>query len=55
MAQGVRVLRCDAQTAVRFQQEIREQVERGEIGVTIDFWLSRKGQAEWSSFAPLTS
>jgi urocanate hydratase len=54
MAQGVRVLRCDAQTAVRFQQEIREQVERGEIGVNVDLWQSRKGQTEWSSFAPLT-
>jgi urocanate hydratase len=54
MAQGLRMLRCDAQTAVRLKQEIREQVERGEIGVNVDLWQSRKGQTEWSSFAPLT-
>jgi urocanate hydratase len=54
MAQGVRLLRCDEETAVRFQQEIREQVERGEIGVTVDFWQCRKGQTEWTNFAPLT-
>ena len=54
MAQGLRMLRCDAQTAVRLKQEIREQVERGEIGVNVDLWQSRKGHTEWSSFAPLT-
>lgn len=54
MAQGLRLLRCDEQTAVKLQQEIREQVERGEIGISVDVWQSRKGQAEWSSFAPLT-
>jgi urocanate hydratase len=54
MAQGLRVLRCDEQTAVRLQQEIREQVERGEIGVNVEVWQSRKGRSEWNSFAPLT-
>ena len=52
-SQGVRVLRCDEQTAVRFQQEIREHVERAEIGVTVDLCQSRNGQTEQSSFAPL--
>ena len=53
-SQGVRVLRCDEQTAVRIQQEIRKQVEGGKIGVTVDLWQSRNGQTEWSSLAPLT-
>jgi urocanate hydratase len=53
-SQGVRVLRCDEQTAVRLQQEILEQVESGKIGVTVDLWQSRNGQTEWSSLAPLT-
>lgn len=54
MAQGVRMLRCDEQTAVRLQQEIREQVERGEISVNVDLWQCHNGQPEWSSLAPLT-
>ncbi len=54
MAQGVRMLRCDEQTAVRLQQEIREQVERGEIGVNVDLWQCHNGQSELSSLAPLT-
>ncbi|MFY9855734.1 MAG: hypothetical protein WAK26_17835 [Terracidiphilus sp.] len=53
MARGLRVLRCDEETAVRFQQEIREQVERGEIGVNVDLWQSREEQTDWSSFVPL--
>jgi urocanate hydratase len=52
MARDVRVLRCDEQTAVRFQQEIREQVTRGAIGVTVDLWQSRNKQTALSSFAP---
>jgi urocanate hydratase len=54
MAQGLRVLRCDLQTAVRLQQEIREQVERGEISVNVHFWQCRKGQMGWNNLAPLT-
>jgi urocanate hydratase len=54
MARDVRVLRCNEQTAVRFQQEIREQMERGEIGVTVDLRQSRDGQTALSSFAPLS-
>ncbi|MGA3011593.1 MAG: hypothetical protein ABSD72_15155 [Terracidiphilus sp.] len=53
MAQGVRVLRCDARTAVRFQQQIRERVNCGEIGVNVDLRQCSKGQKGWSSFAPL--
>jgi urocanate hydratase len=36
IAHGVRILRCDAPTAQCFQQQVREGVERGEIGVPVE-------------------
>jgi urocanate hydratase len=52
MAQGVRVLRCDEETAGRFHAGVRQQVESDEIGVSVDLGQCRNGQMEWSSFAP---
>ncbi|MGD0293068.1 MAG: hypothetical protein ABSB30_04380 [Terracidiphilus sp.] len=52
--QGVRLLRCDESTAIRFRKHVQGQVERGEIGITVDFTLNHKEQSERFSFAPLT-
>jgi hypothetical protein len=35
MAQGVRVLRCNEESAQRFQEQVRVRVESGEIGVAV--------------------
>jgi hypothetical protein len=52
MAQGLRLLRCSESTAANFLKEVREQVERAEIGVPVNLRLSRNGQSELYSFAP---
>jgi hypothetical protein len=54
MAQGVRVLRCGESAAAHFLERVREEVERGEIGVAVELRLSRSGQLEQYSFAPPT-
>ena len=51
MAKGLRLLRCDEETAARFCEEIRQRVERGEIGVSVALGQGRNGKMEWSSFA----
>jgi hypothetical protein len=41
LGQGVRLLRCHRETAARFQQQVRERVECGEIGVPVEIqWVS---------------
>jgi urocanate hydratase len=35
LAQGIRLLRCDEQTASRFQHQVRQAVAAGEIGVPV--------------------
>ncbi len=54
MAQGARLLRCDEKTAARFRKQVQEQVERAEIGVTVNLTLSLKEQPKRYSFAPPT-
>ena len=53
LAQGIRVLRCNESSAAIFLERMREEVERGEIGVRIELRRSREGQSEQYSFAPL--
>lgn len=36
LAQGVRLMRCDEQTAARFREQVRVSVEGGEIGVPVE-------------------
>ena len=52
LAMGVRVLRCSERAAANFLERMREEVERGEIGVRVELRLNREGQSEQYSFAP---
>ena len=54
LAQGVRVMRCRESAAANFIERVREEVERGEIGVRVELRLSREWQSEQYSFAPST-
>ncbi|MGB9408788.1 MAG: hypothetical protein WCA89_14720, partial [Terracidiphilus sp.] len=54
LAQGARLLRCNEKTAARFRDQIQEQVERAEIGVTVNLTLNLREQSERYCFAPLT-
>jgi hypothetical protein len=52
LAQGVRLLRCGERCAANFHERVREEVERGEIGVAVELMRSRQGQPEQFSFTP---
>ncbi len=52
--QGMRLLRCDESAANNFIERVREKVESGEIGVSVDLTVSRNRKSEKFSFAPLT-
>jgi hypothetical protein len=51
-AQGVRLLRCDEETAQSFLQQVRQQVEREEIGVPVEIRLSNPAHTEQHLFSP---
>ncbi|MGA3264428.1 MAG: hypothetical protein ABSC47_10345 [Terracidiphilus sp.] len=53
LAQGVRLLRCDEETAQRVLQQVRQQVEQGEIGVPVEIRFSSRGECEEHRFSPL--
>ena len=55
LAQGVRVLRCGESSAASFLKRVREEVERGRLGVAVELSLSRNQQTERHSFTPPTS
>lgn len=52
MAQGLRLLRCDEQTAVRFIEQMRNCVESGEIPVPVEIGLRSRGKCEERRFSP---
>jgi urocanate hydratase len=52
MTQGLRLLRCNEVIAKNFIEGVREQVERGEIGVAVEITVSRNGKSEKYSFTP---
>lgn len=52
MAQGMRLLRCDDQIAARFLEQVREQVESGEIPVAVEIQTSGRGQSHQHRFLP---
>jgi urocanate hydratase len=54
MAQGIRVLRCSESVAANFLERVRDEVESGEISVSVELMLSRERQSEQYSFAPPT-
>jgi hypothetical protein len=54
LTQGVRLLRCDRESAVCFIEQVRERVDHGEILVPVELRLNRGSQSELYSFAPPT-
>ncbi len=54
LAGGVRLLRCDKEAAQSFLQQVRQQVERGVIGVSVEIRLSNSAHTEQHLFSPLT-
>jgi urocanate hydratase len=46
MARNLRLLRCNNESAARFQKQIQELVEREEIGVAVELWICRSEQTE---------
>jgi urocanate hydratase len=54
MMQGLRLMRCDESTAARFQKQVQEQVERGEIGVPVEIQVMSRDRLQISNFAPTT-
>lgn len=48
LGQGVRLLRCGEQTALRFL----ERVERAEFGIPVEIQLSRRGESVVYQFSP---
>ncbi len=47
MAQGMRLIHCDREFAVRFTAEVREQAERGGIGAVVEIrWEFKDGHEE---------
>ncbi len=55
MAPGLRLLRCDEPTALRFQQRVQESIAREEIGVAVElqsFSLPTASIRAHSSFTP---
>jgi urocanate hydratase len=55
MAHGVRTLYADPEFAVRFIEQVRERVERGEIGTRVELHVSYRGGNEEHHFAPRVS
>lgn len=51
-AQGIRLLRCNSNTAQAFLDKARERVEIGEIPVAVDFCLSRRGKSKMYPLLP---
>jgi urocanate hydratase len=54
MTQGVRLLRCSKETACRFRERVKIQVENSEIGAGVELMLRGKGGPEFYSFTPPT-
>ncbi len=52
LAQNQRLLRCNNETAQRFLEQVREQVEQGEIGVPVEILLTLHGESTLHSFSP---
>ena len=52
LAQGVRLLRCNREFAAVFTEEVRNRVERGEIGVPVEIQVSGQGTWDRHSFLP---
>jgi hypothetical protein len=52
LAQGVRLVRCDEETAQRFLRQAREQVEHGEFGVPVEIRLNNPAHTEQHLFSP---
>lgn len=52
MAQGMRLLACDPESASRFVQQVRKRVEDGEIGVEVAIQLSGLVPCEEHRFLP---
>jgi hypothetical protein len=50
LAQGVRLLRCNREFAADFIEEVRDRVERGEIGVPVEIQVSDRGVWDRHSF-----
>jgi len=53
LAQGVRVLRCSEDTAQALLQRVRDAVESGEIGATVEIKQEHKERAEQFIFCAL--
>jgi hypothetical protein len=54
MMQGLRLLRCDEIAAARFRNQVQEQVERGEIGISVEIQTMNGDRLQISNFAPAT-
>jgi hypothetical protein len=54
MTQGMRLLRCQENAATRFQKQVQEQVERGEIGVPVEIQVMSGDRLQINNFAPQT-
>ncbi|MGA2086570.1 MAG: hypothetical protein ABSG60_13750 [Terracidiphilus sp.] len=54
LTQGVRLLRCDRESAACFIEQVRKRVDHGEIPVPVELRLNRGSQSELYSFAPPT-
>ncbi len=52
LTQGLHLLRCNNETAQRFLEQVREQVEQGEIGVPVEILLTLHGESTLHSFSP---
>jgi hypothetical protein len=50
----VRLLRCDEETAQRFLEQVRDQVERGEIKVPVEVTLTTPADTKLHNFTPPT-
>jgi hypothetical protein len=53
-SQGVRLLRCNEETAQRFLEQVRDQVERGEIKVPVEVNLTASADTKLHNFTPPT-
>jgi len=54
MAQKFRLLRCNEETAAHFLKRVREDVERGKIGVPIEITINCNSKQDIYNFAPPT-
>jgi hypothetical protein len=52
LAQGVHLLCCDEETAQRFLQQVRERMQRSEIGVPVEIRFSSRNECEEHIFSP---